>query len=504
MNKIILLIIFVSLCFNCVSISTEKETDFSLMEAIEHSSDIIVNDLPSGSRVAIIAFDTEIVNLSNFIIEEIIGALFDRGIEVADRQNLSYIFNELGFQMSGNVSDEAAMSVGKFLGAELVITGQLQYIGDSYRYRVSAIHVEKSTRDSITRLTVRNDLEMQRLVDAISSQTIVTNTTTYGLNEHFIPNTAGTFLDRGIFFASICDYEIAIDYFTEALRLNPNMSPAYVLRGRSLFASVSYITNVSDNFSNVKAIISQGQQISADQLLIYEQAIEDFSHAIHIDPNNAHIYFERGRIYLFIGETDRAINNFNQAIRLNPYYTSAYSERGLTYSMNGNNDLAIADFDRVIRLEPNSTTYNNRGNVFMEIGEIVNAISDYTQAILLNPNHAIAYFNRGNAYRRLRDYDSAIKDYDQAIRLDPSYPYAYGSRGLAYYNKMDYERAIADYNRLIHLDPNDANAYVARGMAYAIINDNERAKENYQTALRMDPNNSTARRNLENINRILE
>jgi TolB-like protein len=116
-----------------------------LLEAVEQSSEKIVGELPRKSRVAIVVFESENNNFSDFIMEEITGALVDQGIEVADRQNLEYVYKELGFQISGDVSDETAQSIGKFLGVKLVITGQLINLGNSYRYRAIAIHVEKST-----------------------------------------------------------------------------------------------------------------------------------------------------------------------------------------------------------------------------------------------------------------------------------------------------------------------------------------------------------------------
>jgi hypothetical protein len=175
---------------------TESGAGLSLLEAVEQSAEKIAGELPSGSRVAIVAFESANDNLSDFIMEEITGALFDRGIEVADRQNLEYVYKELDFQMSGDVSDETAQSVGKFLAAQLVITGQLIYLGSSYRFRASAIHVEKATRDSVTRFTVRNDLEMQQMVTAIANQTTSVRVAKYGVSEQVTPKTAGTYLDR--------------------------------------------------------------------------------------------------------------------------------------------------------------------------------------------------------------------------------------------------------------------------------------------------------------------
>jgi len=100
--------------------------------------------------------------------------------------------------MSGDVSDETAQSIGKFLGAGLVITGQLTPLGGTYRYRTSAIHVEKATRDSVTRLTVRNDKETRDMITALASQITSVKSAKYAVSESTTPQTAGTYLDRGI------------------------------------------------------------------------------------------------------------------------------------------------------------------------------------------------------------------------------------------------------------------------------------------------------------------
>ena len=38
-----------------------------------------------------------------------------------------------------------------------------------------------------------------------------------------------------------------------------------------------------------------------------------------------------------------------------------------------------------------------------------------------NPNDAEAYYNRGNAYSDLKNYSQAISDYNQAIKLNPNH-----------------------------------------------------------------------------------
>ncbi len=370
--------------------------------------------------MAIVAFESEYDNLSDFIMEEITGALFERGIEVADWQNLPYVYQELDFQMSGDVSDETVQSIGRFLGAEVVITGQFISMGGAYRYRANAIRVETAARESVTRLTVQDNRELRRMINTIANQSTVVRRARYGVSEDREPQTAGTYLDRGIMFASRSEYDKAIADFTEALRLNPDMASAYELRGRALVASVSKVFSVGDNFSAILTMVTS-DNATAEQGRVLDRAIADFTQAIRLDPQNPMNYRERGRAYSDKGETDKG----------------------------------LADYDEAIRLDPNDASgYNDRGTVYAEKGEYDQAIADYTQAIRLDPNHALAYNNRGSAYGSKGNYDEAIADYTQAIRLDPDSALAYNNRGYAYSNKGAYDQAIADYEEALRIDPN--------------------------------------------------
>jgi tetratricopeptide (TPR) repeat protein len=57
-------------------------------------------------------------------------------------------------------------------------------------------------------------------------------------------------------------------------------------------------------------------------------------------------------------------------------------------------------------------------------GDLENAIADYTEALRLNPDYALAYNNRGDAYYNQGRYDQAIEDYTAALRIDPNFTLA--------------------------------------------------------------------------------
>ena len=165
-----------------------------------------------------------------------------------------------------------------------------------------------------------------------------------------------------------------------------------------------------------------------------------------------------------------------------------YNNRGIDYGEKGEHDLAIKDFTKAIELKPDyAIAYNNRGAVYRDKGEHDQAIEDCSKAIQLKPDYAEPYSNRGAAYRNKGNYDRAIKDYDTAIKLKPSFFEAYYNRGLAYHEKRDFDPAIKDYSKAIELNPKLFHPYYNRGNAYFQKRDFDRAIEDYSTAIELNP-----------------
>ena len=140
-------------------------------------------------------------------------------------------------------------------------------------------------------------------------------------------------------------------------------------------------------------------------------------------------------------------------------------------------------------------TYFLRGNAKYELGLYAASIVDYTQAIRLKPDNALAYNNRGNAKDELKQYDAAIADYDKAIRLKPDDADAYNNRGNAKANLKQYFAAIADYDTAIHLKPDNALAYNNRGNAKGNLKQYDAAISDYDMAIRLKPDHAAAYNN---------
>jgi tetratricopeptide (TPR) repeat protein len=169
-----------------------------------------------------------------------------------------------------------------------------------------------------------------------------------------------------------------------------------------------------------------------------------------------------------------------------PRTAAEYNQRGLAAARKRQYAEAIRNFSEAIRLDPNyALAYAYRGGVHVNTDEPDKAIRDCSEAIRLEPRLALAYVNRGAAYRHKKEYDRAIEDLNEAVRLDPKRPPAYYNRGLSYFEKGDYDQAIEDFSNLIRLEPRSAEAHLLRSRAYRKKGDEARAEEDEKEAQRL-------------------
>lgn len=130
------------------------------------------------------------------------------------------------------------------------------------------------------------------------------------------------------------------------------------------------------------------------------------------------------------------------------------------------------------------------------------AISDFSQALRLNPEPRVAaelHAERANAELDAGQLDAAQRDAEEAIRVDPGWFRGYQVRGRVLTRRGEAERAIAELTHAIQLRPKLGALYDERGAALHLKGDNDAAMRDYNTAARVNPNDSSAYMNRGNI-----
>ena len=114
----------------------------NLSNVLEATSKTLIERLPDNSTIAILNISSSNRSNSEYIINELEYRLVDsRKFTIVDRRRLDQIRNELDFQMSGDVDDSSAITIGNMLGANIVITGDVAGSGTSQWLNIKALDV---------------------------------------------------------------------------------------------------------------------------------------------------------------------------------------------------------------------------------------------------------------------------------------------------------------------------------------------------------------------------
>jgi len=95
--------------------------------------------------------------------------------------------------------------------------------------------------------------------------------------------------------------------------------------------------------------------------------------------------------------------------------------------------------------------HNGMAAVYFHDGDLDRAIAEFTRAIELKADYAMAYCNRGVAYYNKGDLARAISDFSAAIKLKADYAEAYHSRAVAYFSSREYDKSREDVRKLEEL-----------------------------------------------------
>ena len=112
-------------------------------DAINRTADKMIEGIPNGATVAVLSISSSDSDQAQFIISQLAFLLVSsRKFKVVDRQDLDAVREEVKFQYSGDVDDDSAVSIGKNLGASIVITGRVIGSGASKFLSTQALDVE--------------------------------------------------------------------------------------------------------------------------------------------------------------------------------------------------------------------------------------------------------------------------------------------------------------------------------------------------------------------------
>lgn len=127
------------------------------------------------------------------------------------------------------------------------------------------------------------------------------------------------------------------------------------------------------------------------------------------------------------------------------------SNSGVQLTRDGKYEEALREFDESIRLKPgNGLTYANRGNTYIEMGQLQLAQDDYTKALQFGFDSYEVRAQRGTIFLAQSEFQLALPEYEMSIRMKPS-PEAYVGLGFAQTYLGNDAEAEQSFDRAIDL-----------------------------------------------------
>lgn len=257
----------------------------------------------------------------------------------------------------------------------------------------------------------------------------------------------------------------SINDYTKAIQLNPNLAEAYIARTSARFLLPIYDSTVK-----------------LEDASYWRMILEDVKQAIRLGWNHQVQYFENRQDNLLGSlNSDRrgSLNHASlEAIMKDSANRLIYEKtvfRG-KYSLNPfklkAERRAITHYKQLLQSDPSSTdAHYNLGLLYLNRGELKEAIASFTEAINIDDRDRDSYYKRALARYSFQNYQGAIDDYTTAIQLDPDIAESsyYGGRAFARYDSRDYQGAIADAEKALEIDPQDARAMIARDLTQSAM-----------------------------------
>jgi len=158
------------------------------------------------------------------------------------------------------------------------------------------------------------------------------------------------------------------------------------------------------------------------------QAVEAYTAALLLFPNDSHILRNLGSAYHAKGSSQLAFASYQQALQVNPADSLVYLKLAFFYEDFAKKDWidAGSHAERCYRyylqeVDPGDTSILLRlGNLLLQEGDASAALAVYNDVIARDASSAAAWFNRAHAQLKLDEFSGAKESLQEALRRDAS------------------------------------------------------------------------------------
>jgi len=150
--------------------------------------------------------------------------------------------------------------------------------------------------------------------------------------------------------------------------------------------------------------------------------------------------------------------------------------------------IALISVNTLIAAESANEDLLTRAKATYAGGNVDAALALATKAIEAKPSDVRPYLVRAQFYDHSRELPKALTDYNQALKLDPKLAQTWQLRGLVHFKLAHLDESIADFDRFIELMPDQAPYHWQRGISYYYAGRFEDGRKQFELHQTVNPN----------------
>ncbi|MGO9304094.1 MAG: protein kinase domain-containing protein [Candidatus Korobacteraceae bacterium] len=338
--------------------------------------------------------DTKNEFLSDGLTEDLIGTL-------SQLPNMKVMARSTVFRFKGKEDDPA--KVGQLLKVDAVLTGRITQQGDQVKVVTDLVKTADGTEIWGTQYT-RKLAEVSTLQEEITRDVAAKlrsrltgeerNQIARGTTQN---SDAYQFYLKGRYLLNkrgVDNINKSIELFKQAINADPGYALAYAGLAEAYNIAPSW-TGMDAQQAHVLALSAARKALELDPQLAeahgalamalvgdfqWAEAEKEFQRALELAPNNAHLHYAYGFLYLLaMGKTDAALDEIRNALLLDPLSGIINVNYAYTLCAAHRYDESVQQFQKTLQIDPNfSTAYRKFAEVYAAAGKWAEANQAYS------------------------------------------------------------------------------------------------------------------------------
>ncbi len=235
------------------------------------------------------------------------------------------------------------------------------------------------------------------------------------------------------------------------------------------------------------------------------EAREDFDRVIQLSPTLAAAYSGRTRTWIESGDEQRAAEDFREAViqdplRADDFEISRYLAEAAILQRAENYQAALQKTEAALQINRESAqAIAMRTACYWHDERLVEAAEDYTWLLERLAHGEEEKFkrlaclnNRGQVFVEMGEFEKGLADLDESIQLAETFDnrecraYSLSGRALAHAGLDDFAKADADFQHSVDIRPENAWVYYNQGLVYDKMGNPREAAVCFNLALALD------------------